>query len=83
MALLLVILFIVLPIAELYVIIQVGSWIGVLPTLGLLLVDGILGAWLAKHQGRQAWERFGIWLLIGLALYFSYGYSHSKLRPRA
>jgi APA family basic amino acid/polyamine antiporter len=32
---------------------------------------------------RQAWERFGIWLAIGLVLYFSYGYSHSKLRRRA
>jgi APA family basic amino acid/polyamine antiporter len=29
---------------------------------------------------RQAWERFGIWLAIGLVLYFSYGYTHSKLR---
>ena len=28
----------------------------------------------------QAWERFGIWLVVGLALYFAYGYSHSKLR---
>jgi APA family basic amino acid/polyamine antiporter len=27
-----------------------------------------------------AWERFGIWLIIGLVLYFAYGYSHSKLR---
>jgi APA family basic amino acid/polyamine antiporter len=32
---------------------------------------------------RQAWERFGAWLAIGLVLYFSYGYSHSKLRQRA
>jgi len=31
---------------------------------------------------RQAWERFGIWLLVGLALYFAYGYKHSKLRNR-
>jgi APA family basic amino acid/polyamine antiporter len=29
---------------------------------------------------RQAWERFGIWLTIGLALYFAYGYRHSILR---
>jgi len=29
---------------------------------------------------RQAWERFGIWLAIGLVLYFAYGYSHSRLR---
>jgi APA family basic amino acid/polyamine antiporter len=28
----------------------------------------------------QAWERFGIWLAVGLVLYFAYGYSHSKLR---
>jgi len=27
-----------------------------------------------------AWERFGIWLVMGLVLYFAYGYSHSKLR---
>jgi basic amino acid/polyamine antiporter, APA family len=30
----------------------------------------------------HAWERFGIWLLIGLALYFAYGYRHSGLRDR-
>jgi APA family basic amino acid/polyamine antiporter len=27
-----------------------------------------------------AWERFGIWLIIGLVLYFAYGFKHSKLR---
>jgi len=30
-----------------------------------------------------AWERFGIWLAIGLALYFTYGFTHSKLHTRA
>jgi APA family basic amino acid/polyamine antiporter len=29
---------------------------------------------------RTAWERFGIWLAIGLVVYFAYGHSHSKLR---
>jgi APA family basic amino acid/polyamine antiporter len=29
---------------------------------------------------RQAWERFGYWLVIGLVLYFAYGYRNSKLR---
>jgi APA family basic amino acid/polyamine antiporter len=29
---------------------------------------------------RQAWERFGIWLLIGLVVYFLYGYRRSTLR---
>jgi len=32
---------------------------------------------------RQAWERFGIWLAIGLALYFAYGYRNSTLRRGA
>src|SRR6201985_3930455 len=58
MGLLLVLLFIVVPIAELFVIIQVGEWIGVLPTLLLLLLDAILGSWLLKHEGRAAWRRF-------------------------
>jgi UPF0716 protein FxsA len=58
MPLLLVILFIVVPIAELYVIIQVGQLIGVVPTLILLLADAILGSLLLKHQGRGAWRRF-------------------------
>ena len=57
---LLVLLFIVLPIAELYVIIQVGQAIGVLPTLALLLLDGIVGAALARSQSRAAWQRFNL-----------------------
>lgn len=58
MGLLLVLLFIVVPIAELYVIIQVGGLIGVGPTLLLLLLDAILGSWLLKREGRAAWRRF-------------------------
>ena len=58
MGLILVLLFIVVPIAELYVIIQVGEAIGVLPTLALLLADALLGSLLLRHQGRGAWRRF-------------------------
>jgi APA family basic amino acid/polyamine antiporter len=29
-----------------------------------------------------AWERFAIWLVIGLVLYFTYGYTHSGLHSR-
>ena len=29
---------------------------------------------------RQAWERFGLWLVAGLVVYFAYGYRHSRLR---
>jgi UPF0716 protein FxsA len=58
MPLLLILLFIVVPIAELYVIIKVGELIGVWPTLILLLADALLGSWLLKHEGRGAWRRF-------------------------
>ncbi len=58
MPFLLIVLFIVVPIAELYVIIQVGEAIGLWPTLALLLADALLGSFLLKHQGRGAWRRF-------------------------
>jgi UPF0716 protein FxsA len=58
MPLLLILLFIVVPVAELYVIIKIGELIGVWPTLALLLADALLGSWLLKHQGRSAWRRF-------------------------
>lgn len=54
----LIALFIVVPIAELYVIVQVGQWIGLWPTLALLLADAILGSLLLRQQGRGAWRRF-------------------------
>ena len=58
MPILLVLLFIVVPLAELYVLIQIGQEIGLLPTLGILLLDSIVGAALLKSQCRHAWRRF-------------------------
>lgn len=58
MAPLLILLFIVLPIVELYALIQVGQSIGVLPTIGLLILDSIVGAFLLRREGRSAWLRF-------------------------
>src|SRR5215207_9934593 len=58
MPLLLFILFIVVPILELYVLIQIGQSIGVLPTIALLIADSVLGAALMRSQGRAAWLRF-------------------------
>ena len=54
----LIALFIVVPIVELYVIIQIGGLIGVVPTIALLLADALLGSLLLRHQGRGAWRRF-------------------------
>ena len=57
---LLILLFIVVPLVELYVIIQVGQAIGALPTIGLLLLDSVLGAMLLRSQGRAVWRRFNL-----------------------
>jgi UPF0716 protein FxsA len=54
----LVLLFIVVPIVEIYVIIQVGQAIGALWTIALLVADSILGSVLMRAQGRAAWRRF-------------------------
>jgi UPF0716 protein FxsA len=56
--LLLVVVFIVVPLLELYVILEVGDAIGLGWTLLILVADSILGSMLLKSQGRQVWRRF-------------------------
>lgn len=48
---LLALLFLVVPIAELYVIVQVAGGIGIPETILLLIGVSVVGAWLAKWQG--------------------------------
>ena len=55
---LLLILFIVVPLIELFVIIQVGQAIGLWPTIALLLLSAVLGTALLRSQGRAVWRRF-------------------------
>jgi len=57
--------FILVPLAELAVLIAVGDVIGLVPTLILLLAVSLAGAWLAKHQGLAAWRRFQLALAEG------------------
>lgn len=51
------ILLILWPIAELYVLIKVAGAIGVMLTILLLLAGWPVGIWLARSQGRAAWQR--------------------------
>lgn len=51
MALLILALLVALPFVELAVLVQVAGSIGVLDTIGLLVVVSILGVWLAKRAG--------------------------------
>ena len=62
---LLLIIFVLVPIAELAVIIQVGQEIGVWWTLAILIADSVLGSLLMRSQGRIAWRRFNVALQAG------------------
>lgn len=48
--------FIVLPIVEIYVIVQVGQVIGAPWTILLLIADSAVGAWLVRREGSRAWR---------------------------
>jgi UPF0716 protein FxsA len=48
--------FIVVPILEIYVIIQVGQVIGAWWTILLLIADSVFGSWLIRREGRRAWR---------------------------
>jgi amino acid transporter len=52
----------------------VKQW-SIIPVIGLLI-----NLYLMTELGITNWMRFLVWLVIGLALYFSYGYWKSKLR---
>jgi APA family basic amino acid/polyamine antiporter len=69
-------LFIVLVIA--LVILAFRKNLSLIPLLGLLAC-----AYLLSESGATIWERFFVWLIIGLLCYFIYGSRHSKLRLAA
>ena len=50
----LLLIFIMVPIIEIGLFIQVGGWIGLWPTLALVLAMAFLGFWLLRHQGLRA-----------------------------
>lgn len=50
----LILLFVTIPLVELAILLQVGQWIGLWPTVGLVVATGIAGAALARHQGLRA-----------------------------
>jgi len=54
----LVVALVVLPLIELYVLIQVGQVIGALWTVALLLLVSALGSWLLRREGTRAWNQF-------------------------
>ena len=63
--LVLLFIFIVVPLAELYVILQVGEAIGAPLTILILALDSIIGSLLLKSQGRAVWRRFNETMAAG------------------
>ena len=53
---LLLVAFVLVPLVEIYVIIQVGQAIGPWWTILLLIADSVLGSWLVKREGARAWR---------------------------
>ncbi|MFN2413357.1 MAG: amino acid permease C-terminal domain-containing protein, partial [Pyrinomonadaceae bacterium] len=52
--------------------------LSLIPVLGVMCCT-----YLMTELGITNWIRFGIWLLVGIAVYFLYGYWNSKLNNRA
>jgi UPF0716 protein FxsA len=50
-------LFTIIPVIEVYLLIKVGSLIGAVPTVALLLAISMAGAWLVRHQGFEIMRR--------------------------
>ncbi|GII61192.1 hypothetical protein Skr01_12770 [Sphaerisporangium krabiense] len=48
--------FLVVPVLEIWALIQVGQVIGGWQTVGLLILDSLIGAWLVRREGRRAWR---------------------------
>ena len=53
----LILLFTLLPLAELSLLLRIGEWLGAGPTVGLVIATGIVGAWLARREGLRTWGR--------------------------
>ncbi|MBK7723222.1 MAG: FxsA family protein [Austwickia sp.] len=54
-----------MPLAELAVIIAIGRVIGGWETIALLLLESALGAWLVRRQGAGAWRALNLALQTG------------------
>jgi UPF0716 protein FxsA len=86
----LLLLFLLVPLVEIYFLIVVGGWIGALPTVALVVLTALIGAALARHQGLATLGRLqasldrgeaptfelleGVLLLVGALLLLTPGF---------
>ena len=52
----LIIIFILIPLIDLSLLLQIGGWIGVFPTIAIVILTGTLGAYLTRSQGFRIWR---------------------------
>ena len=92
-------LFVAVPLAELFLLIQLGQVIGPWWTILVLLADGVLGSWLVKREGGRAWRALsaalssgrmpsaeladGALILVGGTLLITPGFISDEGRPEA
>ncbi len=50
--------FLIVPFAEIYLLLKIGGFIGVFPTVLLVVFTAVLGAFLLRQQGFSTWQRF-------------------------
>ncbi|MDG1204860.1 MAG: FxsA family protein [Pseudomonadales bacterium] len=83
--------FILIPILEMYILIQVGSYIGAIPTIALVVLTATIGIWLLRLEGLSTLNRVqeklnagqipgtelleGVMLLVGGALLLTPGFA--------
>jgi UPF0716 protein FxsA len=51
----LVLLFVVLPLVDLFFLLEIGSLLGLPATVAMTVVTGVVGAWLVRREGRRVW----------------------------
>jgi UPF0716 protein FxsA len=61
----LLLMFTLIPLAELYLLIKIGGLIGALPTILIVIGTGVLGAYLARQQGFHVWGRIQTEMQMG------------------
>lgn len=50
--------FLIVPFAEIYLLLTIGGIIGALPTIAMVVFTAVLGAWLLRQQGLKTFQRF-------------------------
>lgn len=66
LGLILFVAFVVVPIAEIFLILQVSNVIGGWPTIALLIAEMLFGGWIVRREGRRAWRALSEALVRGV-----------------